>query len=68
MKIEFLTSKYEAKYGKHPRGRGWWWFFFEGYEFEASGTYGEAKKACIAKIRELASKDYTGTVYIEVGT
>ena len=69
MKIEFSTRNYEWTYGKSPRGRGGWWFFFEGtYEFSYVGTYAEAKKACRDYIKSIAPADYVGTVIVEVGT
>ena len=68
MSIEFSTRDYEWEYGKQPRGRGYWWFFFEGYEFSTCGTYGEAKKLCKDYIKQLAPKDYIGTVRVRVGT
>ena len=66
MKIEFLTSKYVYNAGHEPKGRGWWWFTFEGYEFQATGTYSEAKKACRAYVKSVAPEDYIGTVYVTV--
>lgn len=68
MTIEFNDREYQWTYGKAPKGRGWWWFFFEGYEFQCQGTFAEAKKACIKRIRELAPKDYDGYVIVKVGT
>lgn len=66
MKIEFNTSKYTWEYGKAPKGRGWWFFTFEGYDFSTSGTYADAKKACKDYIKEIAPSDYVGTVYVTV--
>jgi hypothetical protein len=68
MTIEFSTRDYRWAYGKEPRGRGWWWFFFEGQEFSACGTYTEAKRACVERVRELAPKGYKGHVVVTVGT
>lgn len=66
MKIEFSNARYIRNYGKAPKGRGWWWFTFEGYEFEATGTLTEAKKACREYIKEHAPKDYKGTITVIV--
>ena len=68
MKIEFSTRDYEWAYGKQPRGRGWWWFTFEGYEYSTCGTFTEARKACRDYIKSLAPKGYTQTVRVLVGT
>jgi hypothetical protein len=68
MPIEFSTREYEWTHGHKPRGRGYWWFFFEGHEFSAWGTYTEAKRACVKKIREMAPKGYTEHVVVTVGT
>ena len=46
MKYEFSNKHYVAEHGKSPRGFGWWWFSFEGYAFEHTGTLTEAKQAC----------------------
>lgn len=71
MKIEFYTGEYEYEYGRAPKGRGYWGFSFEGYEYWANGTYGEAKKACKEEVRRLAPRDskgrlYEGTVVVRV--
>lgn len=69
MTIEFNTSRYEWSYGHKPKGYGVWGFSFEGYEvFAPSSTYGEAKKWCRAKVKELAPKGYIGTVEVKVLT
>lgn len=68
MKIEFSTRDYQWTYGKQPKGRGYWFFFFEGYEFSASGTYAEAKKACKEYVKHVAPKGYAETVIVKVGT
>lgn len=68
MTIEFNDSEYRWTYGKQPKGRGYWWFFFEGYEFSAYGTFSEAKKACIARVRSVAPAGYEGHVIVKVGT
>lgn len=68
MTIEFSDRDYVWTYGHSPRGRGWWWFFFEGQEFTASGTFTEAKRACVKHIREIAPKGYQGHVIVRVGT
>lgn len=68
MTIEFSTRDYRWTYGHEPRGRGWWWFSFEGMEYCTSGTFTEAKRACIKHIREVAPKGYVGHVVVTVGT
>lgn len=68
MKIEFATGKYRYAYGHEPKGRGWWWFTFEGYEFQATGTYTEAKKACRAYVKYVAPEGYAGNVIVTVET
>lgn len=68
MAIEFKTGNYEWEHGRSPKGRGFWGFTFEGYEFWQQGTFAEAKKACKAYIKELAPADYVGTVFVEVLT
>jgi len=66
MKIEFTDREYRFEHGHAPKGRGWWFFKFEGHEFEATGTLTEAKKKCREHIREIAPKDYVGTVYVNI--
>lgn len=66
--IEFSTSDYRWTWGREPKGRGMWMFFFEGYEFSFCGTYAEAKKACINRVKELAPENYDGYVVVKVGT
>lgn len=66
MKIEYSTYEYEFENGRSPKGYGYWGFSFEGYEFWASGTYGDAKRACTKEVRRLAPKGYTGTVTVKV--
>lgn len=57
--IDFTTTEYVFSHGREPRGRGGWAFEIPGAagkpeEFWApSGTYQEAKKAVIARVREL---------------
>lgn len=68
MHIEFNTREYRFTYGKEPKGRGMWAFFFEGQEYWAWGTYTEAKKACVKHIKEIAPKGYKGFVTVKVGT
>lgn len=66
MKIDFYTDKYEHEYGKAPKGRGWWFFSFEGYTFNFTGLYGEAKKACRNYIKNVAPAGYADTVIVIV--
>lgn len=67
MKIEFTDSEYRFENGHAPKGFGRWGFQFEGsYEFWATGTLGEAKKACKAYIKEVAPIDYVGTVTVNI--
>ena len=66
MKINFMTREYEASHGKKPRGKGLWWFEIQDEEFQAYGTLTEAKKACREHIKQMAPKQYTDTVYVNV--
>lgn len=68
MYIEFSTRDYLFTYGREPKGRGMWAFFFEGREFWHNGTYAEARKACKNHIKEIAPKGYDGIVIVKVGT
>lgn len=67
MKIEFSNWEYMKSHGKAPKGRGMWFFSFEGYEFEAWGSLTEAKKACREYVKKVAPKGYVGTVVVSVG-
>ena len=66
MTIEFTDREYRHESGHAPRGYGRWGFSFEGYEFWATGTLTEAKKACRAEIKRLAPKDYTNLVIVNI--
>ena len=66
MKIEFSDREYMRSHGKQPKGRGYWGFTFEGYEFWACGTLTEAKKACKAEIKRLAPENYDGYVSVNI--
>ena len=66
MKIEFTDREYWREHMKAPKGRGYWGFEFEGYEFWATGTLGDAKKACKAEVRKVAPEGYTGIVYVNI--
>ena len=67
--IEFSTSNYCWTYGHEPKGYGMWGFGFEGHEwFAPTGTYAQAKKACIQHIKEIAPADYDGYVIVKVLT
>lgn len=68
MKIEFSSWEYLKAYGKEPKGRGWWIFFFEGYEFSAVGTLTEAKRACREYVKSVAPKGYKETVVVKIGS
>lgn len=68
MDIVFNTREYEWTYGHSPRGRGYWWFFFEGMEFSTCGTYTEARSACRKYIRQIAPSGYKDIVVVRVGT
>lgn len=68
MDIFFDTRKYEAEYGHAPRGRGWWWFTFEGMDYSTSGTYTEAKNNCKKYIRSITPHGYVDPVYVTVET
>ena len=68
MDIVFNTNRYTWTYGHSPKGRGSWWFSFEGYEFSHCGTYSEAKAACKKYIKSVAPANYNETVFVEVET
>ena len=67
MKYEFSNKHYVAEHGKSPRGFGWWWFSFEGYAFEHTGTLTEAKQACreYAKTVPVDGRGGVLTIYVE---
>lgn len=66
MDIIFTTREYEAEHGRKPRGYGYWWFSFEGFEFQAKGTLTEAKKACRRHIRSVVPREYREAVHVNV--
>lgn len=66
MRIEFSDREYRYEHDRAPRGRGWWFFTFEGHEFEHTGTLTEAKQACREYIRKIAPADYAGTVRVNI--
>ena len=66
MRIEFTTREYMRDHGRMPKGRGYWGFEYEGYEFWAYGTLSEAKKACKEDVKKNAPKGYVGIVYVNV--
>lgn len=66
MKIEFTDREYRFENGRAPKGYGRWGFEFEGYEFWATGTLTEAKKACRAEVKRLAPDDYSGYVSVNI--
>lgn len=66
MKIVFTDREYRIEHGRSPKGRGWWLFKFEGYEFDCTGTLTEAKKKCREYVRSVAPADYSGVVYVNV--
>lgn len=66
MDIVFTTREYEAEHGHKPRGYGYWWFTFEGFEFQAKGTLTEAKKACRQHIKSIVPQGYRETVFVNV--
>lgn len=66
MKIEFTDREYRFEHGKAPKGFGHWFFTFEGYERWEMGTLTEAKKKVRAYVKEVAPKDYVGTVYVNI--
>jgi hypothetical protein len=68
MDIIFETREYTWTYGHAPRGRGNWWFSFEGMEFSHWGTYSEAKAAVRKHIREIAPHGYKNLVVVKVLT
>lgn len=68
MKIEFSNREYINEYGRIPGGYGYWGFECEGHEFWAYGTLTEAKAVVRKQIKEIAPKDYEGTVIAHVMT
>lgn len=68
MKFEWSTSEYRWTYGHEPKGRGFWFFRAEGYEFSAQGTYSEAKRIVKEQIKAVAPEGYKGTVTVKVLT
>lgn len=66
MDIIFTTREYEYEHGHAPKGRGWWFFTFEGFTFDHVGTLTEAKKACKRHIRGIAPHGYIQTVYVNI--
>lgn len=66
MTITFNTREYRREHGREPKGRGFWGFSFEGYEFWSLGTLTEARKACRQEVRRLAPEGYTGFVEVKV--
>lgn len=59
----FSTNRYEATWGKSPRGRGWWIFQFGPVQFTpgAELTFGEAKKAAAQHAREI---EFAGAIIV----
>ncbi len=58
LRVEFNTNVFEASHGRAPRGRGSWAFaetrHAEGAAIIwASGTYAEAKRQAIAKVKAM---------------
>jgi hypothetical protein len=56
-KIEFDTTEFQFSHGTLPRGVGSWAFEIKNLSLDPvpvffSGTYSEARKACVAKLRE----------------
>lgn len=68
MDVIFNDSEYRWEYGHPPRGRGYWWFFFEDMEFSYRGTYTEARAACRRYIKSVAPHGYKEIVEVRVGT
>ena len=68
MDIVFTTRDYEWVHGHKPRGRGYWFFTFEGMEFPVYGTFTEAKRLCTQHIKSIAPHGYRSTVYVNVET
>ena len=70
MTIEFTNREYMCEHGRQPKGYGRWGFEFEGYEFWATGTLTEAKRACKAYIKEIAPKEKEkqcpGFIYVNI--
>ena len=66
MTIDFTDREYLRDHGRKPKGRGFWGFEFEGYQFWATGTLTEAKKACRAEVKRLAPEGYTGFVIVNI--
>ena len=67
MKINFSDNEYKCEHGRAPKGYGYWGFSFEGsYEFWATGTLTEAKKACRQYVKEVAPEGYAENVTVKV--
>ena len=66
MKIEFSNREYINEHGKAPKGYGYWYFTFEGFERWERGTLTEAKKKCSDFIRAIAPKGYKETVVVNI--
>ena len=66
MRIEFTDREYRTENGKAPKGYGYWGFEFEGREFWAKGTLGDAKKACREEIKKVAPEGYTEMVFVNI--
>jgi hypothetical protein len=68
--FQFDTRDYQWTHGRHPKGWGTWAFTFSGNEpvWAPASTYGAAKVWVQKHIRQLAPKDYTGTIIVTVCT
>jgi len=53
--IRTETWRYEASHGNKPRGHGGWWFDIDGHEFQATGTYTEAKAKAHKEARRIGA-------------
>ena len=51
--VRVNTEKYEASWGKKPRGYGLWWFRIGTEDFTSTGTYSNAAKDAVAMARVL---------------
>jgi hypothetical protein len=75
-KVTVYDDKYQANYGKAPRGFGWWMFelmdassnnVFAVLSPPRSMTYGDARKWVVAHVKnEYATELATELLYVEV--
>ena len=65
--VRFSTRQYEFSHMKAPRGYGYWIFADDdGTEYDAVGTYSDAKRIVIAKVRYATQTDGYTVVVLNV--